>query len=309
MKQSKRRARGWLFKAVAPAVMGLLVAGTMAASAQAAPVASAVPDLNAGRPGEKAGHHVADMSTGADVRSSAKILSRCIVVVDLASGARVRSDGDCDVRNGPESTFKIPLALIGFETGILRTASDPSWSYDGRFPAPQRDHKTVNPAIWERDSVVWFSRELVRRMAKRDGDGILAKWLARLDYGNRDARGDPGKNNGLTNAWLSSSIKISPNEQTGFLRRMLRGELPVSERALTLTRSIVPVFSADGGWTIHGKTGSTGRRPVTGSAPGWQERGWFIGWAEKDGRSLVFAIHEHTEGGPEELRAGPRLRQ
>ncbi|TIP37123.1 MAG: class D beta-lactamase, partial [Mesorhizobium sp.] len=47
--------------------------------------------------------------------------------------------------------------------------------------------------------------------------------------------------------------------------------------------SLLPSFAA-GDWTVQGKTGSTmlgqdGRRSL----------GWFVGWAEKDGRRIVFA--------------------
>ncbi len=234
-----------------------------------------------------------------------RVIDRCVLVVDVASGARVHRDGDCGARHAPESTFKVPLALIGFETGLLTGPHDPVWRYDGSFKAPKRDHKDVDPVIWERDSVVWFSRELVKRLAARDGAGAFGAWVARLNYGNQDVSGDPGKNNGLTNAWLSSSLKISPEEQAAFVRRLLRDDLPASAQAIGKTRAIIPEFAAEGGWTLHGKTGSS---EVAKTADGRQDHGWFVGWAQKDGRTLAFAIHERTRNPPAGEAAGPRLR-
>ena len=234
-----------------------------------------------------------------------RVVDRCVLVVDVASGARVHRDGDCGARHAPESTFKVPLALIGFETGLLSGPHDPLWRYDASFRAPKRDQKDVDPVIWERDSVVWFSRELVKRLAARDGAGAFGAWVARLNYGNQDVSGDPGKNNGLTNAWLSSSLKISPEEQAAFVRRLLRDDLPASAQAIGKTRAIIPEFAAEGGWTLHGKTGSSAVMKV---AAGRQDHGWFVGWAQKDGRTLAFAIHERTRNPPASEAAGPRLR-
>ncbi|GHE46200.1 beta-lactamase [Camelimonas fluminis] len=237
--------------------------------------------------------------------SAPQIVDRCVLVVDVASGARVHRDGDCGARHAPESTFKVPLALMGFETGLLTGLHDPVWRYDGSFQAPQRDHKDVDPVIWERDSVVWFSRELVKRLAARDGASAFGAWVARLNYGNQDVSGDPGKNNGLTNAWLSSSLRISPEEQTTFIRRLLRDDLPASARAMQLTRDALPEFAASDGWTIHGKTGSSALAKTAG---GRQGHGWFVGWARKDGRTLAFAVHETARNLSQGEYVGPRLR-
>ncbi|ASX27927.1 hypothetical protein BA173_03570 [Rickettsia sp. MEAM1 (Bemisia tabaci)] len=52
-----------------------------------------------------------------------------------------------------------------------------------------------------------------------------------FSYGNQDTSGDKGKNNGLTNAWLSSSLEISPEEQIAFLQKLAADQLPVSLKA------------------------------------------------------------------------------
>ncbi len=39
----------------------------------------------------------------------------------------LKSEGDCAIRYAPESTFKIALSLIRFDSGILKRDSRSSW--------------------------------------------------------------------------------------------------------------------------------------------------------------------------------------
>ncbi|RWM12967.1 MAG: class D beta-lactamase [Mesorhizobium sp.] len=218
---------------------------------------------------------------GLPVRAQSAPLNdiRCTLIQDAQSGATLYQDGVCDQRVSPASTFKVPLALIGYDAGILGDQHTPSWDYKPEFKAAKRDQKTVDPTIWERDSIVWYSREIARRL----GAEKFAGYVSKFGYGNKDVSGDAGKDNGLTQSWINSSLEISPVEQATFLRQLLAGKMPVSARAHEMTRSILPSFAA-GDWTVQGKTGSTmlgqdGRRSL----------GWFVGWAEKDGRRIVFA--------------------
>lgn len=209
----------------------------------------------------------------------------CTLILDAKSGAIIYRDGVCDERFTPASTFKVPLALMGYDAGILKDAREPAWSWHPGIEAPQRDHKSVDPTIWERDSVLWYSREVARRL----GRGKFAAYAAKLDYGNKDVTGDPGKDNGLTHSWLSSSLVISPEEQVQLIRRLLSNSLPVTQEAQALTRTIIPGFDASGGWRVHGKTGSIWLRDKKGEYDKNHPIGWFVGWAEKGGRRIVFA--------------------
>jgi beta-lactamase class D len=209
----------------------------------------------------------------------------CTLLIDAGSGGTLLRQGDCDHRASPASTFKVPLAVMGFDDGILKTETDPAWPYQPAFDAPKRDQKTVDPQIWERDSVLWYSREVTRRLG---GDKFQA-YVSGFGYGNADLSGDPGKGNGLTHAWLASSLSISPDEQAAFIARLLADDLPVSKRAMALTRAVLPAFPVKSGWTVHGKTGSIYIRNSKGQFDRSRPIGWFVGWAEKDGRRIVFA--------------------
>lgn len=226
----------------------------------------------------------------------------CTLILD-AAGKPLHREGICAERYSPASTFKVPLAVMGFDAGILKGAHDPAWTWHEGIEAPKRDHKTVDPMTWERDSVLWYSREVTRRL----GTEKFVSYVTQLDYGNKDLAGDPGKSNGLTHAWLASSLVISPDEQALFIHKLLSGTLPLSQEAQTRTRTIIPVFDAPDGWRVHGKTGSIWLRDGKGQFDRTQPIGWFVGWAEKRGRRIVFARLEVGNNGSRGAR-GPAVR-
>ncbi|MFD1198606.1 class D beta-lactamase [Brucella gallinifaecis] len=211
----------------------------------------------------------------------------CMLVVEPESGRVLVKEGEgCATRVSPASTFKIPLAVMGFESGILENAHQPVWPYRQEYPSWRPSWKqSVDPAYWQDQSVVWFSQELTRRL----GENNFQKYTDQINYGNRDLSGDPGKNNGMQRAWISSSLEISPEEQVAFMRKLVNGQLPVSAQAAEKAMQILPVNALDNGWIVHGKTGSGMERNVKGEINRERQFGWYVGWAEKDGEKVVFA--------------------
>jgi beta-lactamase class D len=209
---------------------------------------------------------------------------RATVLLDAASGRALHRSGDCAMRFSPCSTFKVPLALMGFDSGVLTDAHHPRWDYDPKRDVAHRavERAATDPTRWEADSVVWYSQELTRKL----GMQRFQAYVDRFGYGNRDLSG------GLTRAWLGSSLTISPDEQVAFLRRMLGHKL-VSARAHAQAEAVIPRFAGSGGWRVHGKTGS-------GGLPDGSLLGWFVGWADKEGgggkRRVVFARFGAGEG-------------
>lgn len=223
----------------------------------------------------------------------------CTLILEAKSGKAILREGICGERFSPASTFKVPLAVMGFDAGILKGAHDPAWTWHEGIDAPKRDRRTVDPMAWERDSVLWYSRELTRRL----GAEKFSSYVTALDYGNKDVSGDPGKNNGLTHAWLTSSLLISPDEQARFIHRLLSDALPVAKEDQAKTRKIIPGFDAPGGWRVYGKTGSIWLRNSKGQFDRTQPIGWFVGWAEKRGQRVVFV---RLEVGKDGTSQGPR---
>ncbi|WP_052003405.1 class D beta-lactamase [Microvirga sp. BSC39] len=210
----------------------------------------------------------------------------CTLVTELDTGRVLKREGDCERRNSPASTFKVPLSVMGYDAGILKDEDEPAWPYKPEYKAwNEAWRKTITPRPWLRDSVVWYSHVLTREM----GMERFRRYVDAFQYGNRDIGGDKGKANGLTHAWLSSSLQISPVEQIGFLRRLLKGELPVSAKAHDMTLAVMPTFPLPDGWTAHAKTGS-GFQPSRDGSPNRERQfGWFVGWAQKGERRILFA--------------------
>jgi beta-lactamase class D len=235
--------------------------------------------------------------------ASQKKALECTVILDAVSGDALHREGVCDQRFNPFSTFKFPLALMGYDAGFLKDEHTPAWHYKPEFNAVKRDRKTVDPTIWEKDSVLWFSREITVRL----GEEKFAAYVKKLGYGNMNVSGDAGKNNGLTHSWLLSSLKISPDEQAQFVRRFLAGTLPASENASTMTKAVIPAFDAGDGWIVHGKTGTGWLPDDASNADRNRPLGWFVGWAERDGRRIAFARMQVGKG-KSDTPLGPKLR-
>jgi beta-lactamase class D len=173
---------------------------------------------------------------------------------------------------------------MGYDAGILKSESNPKWplseeDYDGFVEACKTAH---NPKEWMRDSCVWYSRVLTRKLGLKK----FKNYVARFDYDNQDVSGDPGKDNGLTNSWLASSLLISPAEQTLFVQKILDNKLGVSKKAYSMTKKIVFREELASDWKLYAKTGMNFYDEKMGL-----QHGWFVGWIEKDGRKIVFANH------------------
>ena len=228
----------------------------------------------------------------------------CTLVVGAADGQVQHESGDCAMRNSPASTFKIPLAVMGFDAGILQDAHAPLWPYREDYKAwNARSKKATDPASWLQDSVLWYSQVLTRQM----GMPNLRRHVDGFGYGNRVLAGDPGQDNALTHAWLNSSLQISSREQVDFLRKLRARGLPVSRQAQDMAIAIMPVFAGGDGWTVSGKTGSGFQRKADGAIDRSRAFGWFVGWAVKEQRAVVFARLVRDDGGTA-TTAGPKTR-
>jgi beta-lactamase class D len=168
----------------------------------------------------------------------------------------------------PASTFKIPNAIIGLESGSIRDQHE-VFKWDGKPKlrrAWERDH-TLDTGM--RESVVWMFQEI----ARRTGKARMKQGLAKLEYGNQDTGG------AIDNFWLQGGLRISALEQVEFLRKLRENRLAVGARSTRLVRNAL-VFERTPEYTIYAKTGTTGTvtEPVA----------WWIGWIEKQGRPTAY---------------------
>jgi beta-lactamase class D len=176
----------------------------------------------------------------------------------------------------PASTFKIPNALIGLETGAIADEHE-VFEWDGKpkmFGTWEADH-TLGTGM--RDSVVWMFQEVARRVGKPR----MREWLDRLEYGNRGMAG------GIDQFWLQGALRVSAMEQVAFLHRLAEGRLPATQRAQRLVRAAM-VVEKTREYTLHAKTGTVFSGPNAVS--------WWIGWIERRGRPEAFFAINLTPG-------------
>ena len=215
-----------------------------------------------------------------------------IAFIAKMNGKILQSTGSVEDRNPPCSTFKVPLALMGFDSGILKDKDFPKWvfkkEYENNFQSwykPEMGikygwHGEHTPASFLQKSVVWFSHKITKELGKEK----FQEYVNKLNYGNKDISGTPGKDDGLLNSWLETSLKISPQEQVELLEKMLATSLDVSKNAQIKTREIMVKKDPEGqpiewnGWKVYGKTGG-----------GTGCNRWFIGWVEKGEDKIIFA--------------------
>lgn len=233
----------------------------------------------------------------------------CTLIARSDTGEVLVEEGDCDRRATPASTFKLPLAIIGFDTRTLTSPETPAVDYDaGKHVAWIENWKaTTTPRTWLRDSVVWYSWEVTRPLGL---DG-METYLDRFNYGNQDMGGTAGEDNGITHAWLSSSLAISPREQITFLSKLMMRSLPVKVSSQALAVETTASYEFGEGQVAKGKTGNGFARDADGNVMRDKQIGWFIGWTEDwDGPEdtpLVFARLIRDEG-PTEGYASVRAR-
>lgn len=229
---------------------------------------------------------------------------RCTLLAD-STGKVLLEEGDCVEATTPASTFKVPLCLMGADAGLLTGPRAPSWPYRDSFPAALPSHRAAtDPARWMTESVVWYSQELTRSMG-------MARFQAYVDsfgYGNRDLTGD-GKGNGLVQAWLSSSLRITPRQQLEFLAKARGHKLGLAPRAYALLDSVMPRMHGPDGWIVAGKTGSGAPKDSAGKAIAGRSVGWYVGWLERGGKAPLLFVHRELDMAPPGSYGGPSARQ
>ncbi len=180
----------------------------------------------------------------------------------------------------PASTFKIPNTIIGLDTGAVKSVDEilpyggkPQWIKDWEHDMSLREALRL--------SAVPIYQELARRI----GLERMAEKVKAFHYGN----GEIGSV--VDQFWLEGPLQISAIEQTDFLARLLRGQLPAKPEAIAGVRDITLRETVDGR-ELHYKTGWTGSsiKPRIG---------WLVGWVSSKDGDLTFALNMDMAGMPD----------
>ena len=228
--------------------------------------------------------------------------NNCWLVIE--NNKVIKQEGDCKLRHIPCSTFKIAISLMGYNEGFLIDETHPELpfrkGYDDYLDVWKQAY---NPNLWMKNSCIWYSRLITKNM----GIKKFKNYLTKFNYGNKDASGDKGQDNGITNAWLSSSLEISPEEQIVFLQNLLDNKLPVGTKAQEMTKKLLFIEDLPGGWKLWGKSGSGNKLNYNRTQKVDLKLGWFIGWIQKDNRTIIFT-HYIEDDNKQDTYAGQRAK-
>lgn len=225
----------------------------------------------------------------------------CFLLYDLSKNTftKVINEENCKERVVACSTFKVPLAVMAFDAGILKDENQ-ILKWDGKKgdrPELNQDH---NAKTWMLNSVVWFSQRLTPQL----GEEKFKKYLKDFHYGNENLSA------GITEAWLvrpgskETALNISPYEQVEFMKNLWNDTLPASKRAMQLTRDITYLETSPQGFKLSGKTGSSGFEKTRK-----QRLGWFITHIER-GQQKYIAVTNFSDLTPKEKQSygGPEAK-
>ena len=200
----------------------------------------------------------------------------CFVLYDKNENKFVRYNAKrCAQGFMPASTFKIPNTLIALETGVVKDETT-SIKWDGvkRMRAEWNRDQTLESAF--KYSAFWFYQEIARRV----GEEKMKKYVNDFEYGNRDISGK------IDEFWLHGNMRISPEEQIVFLRKLNENKLPVSERSINILKKIM-LAETGVDYKLFAKTGA-GR-------DGDKVIGWYVGFIERNGNVYYFANNIETD--------------
>jgi beta-lactamase class D len=187
----------------------------------------------------------------------------------------------CKERYIPASTFKLLNAQIALETGVIANENE-IIPWDGTNWGISSWNQDQNLRTAMEGSVVWFYLELARRI----GPERMQHYVDLVGYGNRDL-------SGLTeDFWLEGNLRISPQEQIDFLKRLYHEQLPFSSPTMETVKDII-VLDERPTYRLSGKTGW-----ASAVDP---DVGWFVGYVERSGGVYYFATVVNQEGSRQSL--------
>lgn len=176
----------------------------------------------------------------------------------------------------PASTFKIVNSLIGLQTGII---SNPDmiikWDSVVRPVAAWNKDLTMKEAF--RLSAVPYYQEVARRIGK----DTMQFWLDTLHYGTTKMK------TRVDTFWLDNSLKITPDEQLGLVKKLYFEQLPFYSAYQDSVKKIM-LFEDKPAYKLSYKTG-------WGQKENGNQLGWMMGWIEENRHPYFFVLNVESK--------------
>lgn len=143
----------------------------------------------------------------------------------------------------PASTFKIFNSLVALDIPKI-----PDESFIIPWDSIDRGREEINKDMNMREAFKLSNLGYYQELARRIGPDYMQHYLDTVNYGNKNMGG------GIDQFWINDSLKISADEQVGFIKRMYFNELPFAERTQRIVRSMMLQEETDA-YKLYYKTG------------------------------------------------------
>ena len=171
------------------------------------------------------------------------------------------------------TSFKIPEALIGLETGKITNENS------------QLDTSKITlKEAFIKSSVPYF-----QSLANQIGKDTMKFWLDSIGYGNKNM------SSSLDSFWLNNDLKISPDEQLGFMSKLYFEQLPFQKYAQQTVENMM-LQEDDTLYKLSYATGS-------GIDEKKDSFGWVAGWVEENRHIYFFVTFIKTPDNTKDLNA------
>lgn len=204
----------------------------------------------------------------------------CFALMDNASGkftvhnlSRFR-----DSSYLPASTFKIVNSLIGLQTGKISSDSM-IIEWDGVERRVADWNKDLNMYEAFRVSSVYYYQEVARRIGK----DTMQLWLDSLKYGAKTDTEKVVIKTAVDSFWLNNSLKITPDQQLGLVKRLYFDQLPFFKTYQEMVKRAM-LFESNTNYRLGYKTG-------WGFTEKGHAIGWIVGWIEENNHPYFFVLN------------------
>jgi beta-lactamase class D len=176
----------------------------------------------------------------------------------------------------PASTFKIINALIGLQTGII-TNDSMVIKWDGKVRDVPEWNQDLSMYRAFRVSAVPYFQEVARRIGK----DTMQHWLDSLSYGTKKIK------SAIDTFWLDNSLKITPDEELGVVKRLYFNQLPFFNTYQLMVKKAM-LFEDKPKYMLSYKTGLGYKADGTPLA-------WVVGWIEEARHPYFFVLNMETK--------------
>ena len=172
----------------------------------------------------------------------------------------------------PASTFKIINSLIGLQEGkIVNDSMIIKWDGVNRSVESWNKDLTMYEAF--RVSSVPYYQEVARRIGKEK----MQEWLDSLGYGSKKIT------TAIDTFWLDNSLKITPDEELGLVKKLYFGQLPFFKINQEIVKRAM-LFENNANYRLGYKTG-------WGKTENGNHLTWIVGWVEENNHPYFFVLN------------------